>query len=145
MKKIENNLEINGMVNEPYADEQPAPKKRGRKPKAETANTVVPAIGPDDNRKPLNNLTNCGAWSTPAKNIPMTYMTVEIQWLENALGLSPNSKKLLEDFIASNAPDAPSREQEIEALGEENIFDRSVNIFPREISFMITKLIASWT
>lgn len=77
-------------------------------------------------------IVNNGGWNTTVKpEVPMTYMHVEIEWLEKALGTSPNNKELLAEYIASNAPDALSKEQEVEALGEDNVFAKGVNIYPK--------------
>lgn len=77
---------------------------------------------------------NRGQWSStvPSKaNIPMHYMHVEVEWLEKALGTSPNNKDILESYIASKAPDAKSIEEEIAAIGEEEVFDRQVLVYPK--------------
>ena len=61
----------------------------------------------------------------------MPYMHVEILWTENALGTSPSNKQLLTDYIASRAPDALSREEEIAQLGKNETMDKSINIYPK--------------
>jgi len=58
-------------------------------------------------------------------------MKIKITFLEETLGLSPSSPEILDEFIASKAPDAMSVEEEIEALGEEAVINKSKTIFPR--------------
>ena len=80
--------------------------------------------------QPVNN----GNWSSTAPdkaNIPMHYLHVEIEWLEKALGTSPNNKDLLSSYIASKAPDAKSMEEEIAAIGEDEVINQQVLVYPK--------------
>jgi hypothetical protein len=61
----------------------------------------------------------------------MQQMWIEIELLESALGTSPSDKELLSTYIASKAPDAASREEEIAAMGETEVVDKATTIFPR--------------
>ena len=109
-------------------EEAPAPKKRGRKKKTESEPSKEQATTPATHNEAVNN----GEWSTPAApQIPMHYMHVEVKWIEKALATLPNNKELLASYIAKNAPDAPTMAEEIEAIGEEEVMDRTVNIYPK--------------
>lgn len=58
-------------------------------------------------------------------------MKVRVTWLTPALGMSPNDKDILAEFIASKAPDAKSREEEIAAVGTDAVEEKSITVFPR--------------
>lgn len=120
------------------------PKKRGRKPKAKVESSSEVATEPKKenaaeetsttrqrNPKANDHPINGGNWSSTQPQVPMYYMTVEVEFLEKALGTSPSNEELLREFIASKAPDAPSREQEIAAIGESEAFDKTINIYPK--------------
>lgn len=79
-----------------------------------------------------------GAWSNPKDSMIYEKMFVELELLEPALGTSPNNKELLAEYIASRAPDAASREEEIAALGEETVTKKQMTVFMRGY-FDITK------
>lgn len=74
---------------------------------------------------------NSGNWSSTTPQVPMHYMHVEIEWLEKALGTSPNNANILGDYIASKAPDALTKEQEIAAIGQDEVMDKQVCIYPK--------------
>lgn len=63
-------------------------------------------------------------------------MTVEVIFFEEVLGGSSSDPDIYDRFIASKAPDAPSRNQEITALieseGIEEAQERSMTVFPRD-------------
>lgn len=61
----------------------------------------------------------------------MIIMKVRISTLEAMLGTASNNKELHADFIASHAPDAKSREEEIEAVGVEEVVEKAMTVFPR--------------
>ena len=50
---------------------------------------------------------------------------------EEALGMMPASKEIYTKFIAANAPDAKTREQEIEENGIEEMVKQGTTVFPR--------------
>ena len=50
---------------------------------------------------------------------------------EELLGTSASSKEIHEEFIASRAPDAPSREEEVAAIGVDEVVEKSKTVFPR--------------
>ena len=61
----------------------------------------------------------------------MKTMKVKLTFTEDALGMSPNDKELHARYIASNAPDAKTMTEEIEAIGEKEVREREMNVFPR--------------
>lgn len=72
-----------------------------------------------------------GQFNSPTESIEYERMYVELELMESALGTSPSSKDLLEEFIASNAPDALTRTEEIAAIGESSVVAKGTTIFPR--------------
>ncbi len=61
----------------------------------------------------------------------MKEMKVRITLTEEMLGMASSNPDIHDDFIASNAPDAPSRAEEIEALGVEAVQEKGRTVFPR--------------
>lgn len=59
-------------------------------------------------------------------------LKVRIKFLEEVLGMSPNSQEVYGDFIASKAPNAPSAEEEIAAVGVVEYADKQRTVFPRD-------------
>ena len=74
-----------------------------------------------------------GAWSNPWSSIDMECHYFELELLEDCLGTGPSDKDLLSTFIASRAPDAASREEEIAALGEDTLVQKGTTVFYRGI------------
>ena len=62
----------------------------------------------------------------------MKHIKVKITFTEDCLGTASADPELHSRFIASNAPDAPSREEEIAAVGAEEVEERSMTVFPRD-------------
>ena len=62
----------------------------------------------------------------------MKEMKVRLTFLEEVLGTASSDPEIHETYIASNAPDAPTRKEEVEALGVEEVFEKSMTIFPKE-------------
>ena len=58
-------------------------------------------------------------------------MRVVVTLLDEMLGMSPSNPEVADEFIASKAPDAKSRTEEIEALGVEAVQEKSKTVFPR--------------
>lgn len=54
-----------------------------------------------------------------------------ITFFEEVLGLSSANPEIHAEFIASKAPDAPSREEEIAALGVEAVEEKGMTVFPK--------------
>lgn len=62
----------------------------------------------------------------------MKEMKVRLTFLEEVLGTASSDPEIHETYIASNAPDAPTIKEEVEALGVEEVFEKSMTIFPKE-------------
>ena len=58
-------------------------------------------------------------------------MKVRLTFTEQILGTANSNKEIHAEFIASKAPDAPSREEEIEAIGVDQEIKKSTTIFSR--------------
>lgn len=54
-----------------------------------------------------------------------------IELTEDLLGTASNDPEIHETFIAKNAPDAPSRQEEIAALGTDVVAGKSKTVFPK--------------
>lgn len=61
----------------------------------------------------------------------MKELKIKITLTEEMLGMTPADPEIFDAFIASNAPDAPTREEEIEAFGVEAMQEKGTTIFPR--------------
>lgn len=61
----------------------------------------------------------------------MKTMKVRLTLIEEALGMTPADKDIHETYIASNAPDAPSMEEEIAAMGINEVVEKQKTIFPK--------------
>ncbi len=62
----------------------------------------------------------------------MKELKVKLTFFEEVLGTASADKEIHKSYIASNSPDAPSLTEEIEALGEEEVIEKSMTIFPKE-------------
>ena len=62
----------------------------------------------------------------------MKNLKIRLTFTEDCLGTASADKEIHTRFIASNAPDAPSREEEIAAVGVEEVEERSMTVFPRD-------------
>lgn len=62
----------------------------------------------------------------------MTSMKVRLTFTEELLGTASADPALHETFIASKAPDAPSMAEEVEAIGVEEVVEKSKTIFPKD-------------
>ena len=61
----------------------------------------------------------------------MKEIKVRITLLEEMLGTASANPEIHEEFIASKAPDALSMEEEIEALGVDEVIEKGKTVFPR--------------
>lgn len=61
----------------------------------------------------------------------MKEMRVRLTLLEEILGTASNNPEIHSEFIASKAPDAKSREEEIEAIGVDAEIEKDMTVFPR--------------
>lgn len=59
-------------------------------------------------------------------------MKVRLTFTEELLGMANADPNIHEAFIASNAPDAPSTAEEVEALGVEEVVEKAKTVFPRD-------------
>lgn len=57
-------------------------------------------------------------------------MHVRLTLTEEMLGTNPGDEEVYDRFIASNAPDAPTRQEEIEAFGIGDVADKGRTVFP---------------
>lgn len=61
----------------------------------------------------------------------MNTLKARITFTEEILGTASNDKDIHEEFIASKAPDAPSMEEEVAAVGVEEVVAKGKTVFPR--------------
>lgn len=62
----------------------------------------------------------------------MKKLQVTIELLYELLGTCNSDPAIHEKFIASKAPDAPSREEEVAALGVDEVVEKGKTVFPKE-------------
>lgn len=62
----------------------------------------------------------------------MKEMKVRLTFTEEVLGTASNDKEIHAEFIASKAPDAPSREEEIAAIGVEEAIAKGKTVFSKD-------------
>lgn len=63
--------------------------------------------------------------------LPFRIYKVRLTFKEEILGTATSDPEVHERFIASKAPDAPSREEEVESLGVEAVTRQGMTIFSR--------------
>ena len=61
----------------------------------------------------------------------MRILKCRLTTIEALLGTASNNKALHSEFIASHAPDAPSREEEIAAVGVDEVIEKGTTVFSR--------------
>lgn len=61
----------------------------------------------------------------------MKEMKVRLTFTENLLGTASGDPEIHRNFIAAKAPDAKTREEEVAAVGVEDVVEKSMTIFPR--------------
>ena len=61
----------------------------------------------------------------------MKELKVMVTFTEELLGTASANPDIHEEFIAGKAPDAPSREEEVAAIGAEEVFEKGMTVFPR--------------
>lgn len=154
--EIENTTVEQEVIDGVEVQETPAPKKRTRRTKAEIeaakaaeaaakAETAEAEEGAEEvvEEKPKRGrkkATEAAAapkkkidrhsFNTPEQSLVQKFgMNVEIVLLEKALGTTPSDPNLLSTYIASNAPDAKSRQEEIEDLGVEEVEKKTTTVF----------------
>lgn len=62
----------------------------------------------------------------------MKTMKIKITIEEEMLGMSPASPEIHREFIASKGPNAQTIEEEVAALGEDEVVEKSITVFPRD-------------
>lgn len=58
-------------------------------------------------------------------------LKVRATMFEEILGTASANPEIHEEFIASKAPNAPSRDEEVAAIGAEEVFEKGMTVFPR--------------
>lgn len=61
----------------------------------------------------------------------MKELKIKIMLTEEMLGMAASDPNIHEQYIASQAPDAPSVAEEVEALGVERVIENQMTVFPR--------------
>ena len=62
----------------------------------------------------------------------MKTLKVHVEFFEEMLALQPGDPNIYSNFIASKAPDAESREEEIAAIGAYEYEDKNMSVFARD-------------
>lgn len=62
----------------------------------------------------------------------MKEMKVRLTFIEEILGTASNDKELHAEYIASKAPDAISKKEEIEAIGVEGVIEKGKTVFLKD-------------
>lgn len=62
----------------------------------------------------------------------METMKVRLTFTEEVLGTASANPDIHREFIASKAPDAPSVEDEVAAVGADEVADKGTTVFPRD-------------
>ena len=58
-------------------------------------------------------------------------MKIRITFMEEVLGSSPAKQEIYRDYIASKAPDAATIEDEVAAVGVDEVTEQGMTVFPR--------------
>lgn len=58
-------------------------------------------------------------------------MKVRLTFTEEILGTLPADPEIYGTFIGSKAPDAPTKEEEVEALGVDAVIEKGMTVFPK--------------
>ena len=61
----------------------------------------------------------------------MKELKVKLTLTEEALGMMPTDKEIHETYIAGKAPDAPKIEEEIAAVGVDEVVEKTMTVFPK--------------
>lgn len=62
----------------------------------------------------------------------MIKVKVRMTFIEHMLGTASGNPDIHKEYIASNAPDAATMKEEVEAIGTEGVFEKSMTVFPRD-------------
>lgn len=58
-------------------------------------------------------------------------LKVRLTFTEEVLGTASNDPEIHDNYIASKAPDAPTRKEEVAALGTGEVIEKGMTVFPR--------------
>ena len=61
----------------------------------------------------------------------MVTLKIKVTFDEEVLGTAANNPDIHREYIATNSPNALTIEEEVEAIGVEEVFDKSMTVFPR--------------
>ena len=61
----------------------------------------------------------------------MKKIKVRLTFIDELLGMMPNSKELYREYIASKSPDATTIEDEVAAVGVDKVLENGTTVFPR--------------
>ena len=61
----------------------------------------------------------------------MKEIRVRVTTIEEMLGTASADKEIHREFIASKGPDAKNIEEEVEAVGADDVFEKAMTIFPK--------------
>lgn len=62
----------------------------------------------------------------------MEKLHVKLTFVEPILGTAPNNEEIYRDFIGSKAPDAATIEDEVAAVGADEVAEKGMTVFPRD-------------
>ncbi len=62
----------------------------------------------------------------------ITELRVRLTFTDEALGMMPANPDIHEKYIASKSPDAATIEEEVEAVGVEEVVEKTMTVFPKE-------------
>ena len=62
----------------------------------------------------------------------MKEVNVRLTLTEEMLGTATANEQIYTDYIGSNAPDAPSLAEEVEALGADAVEEKAMTVFPKD-------------
>lgn len=62
----------------------------------------------------------------------MKTIEIKITFTEEVLGTSPSDEDIYRNFIATKAPDAATIEEEVEALGVDEVTEKGMTVFARD-------------
>lgn len=59
-------------------------------------------------------------------------LKVKVTFTDEVLGMMPSDPKIYEQYIASKSPDAMTIEEEVAAIGAEEVIEKSMTVFPKD-------------
>ena len=62
----------------------------------------------------------------------MIILKVKVTFDEEVLGTASANPDIHKEYIASNAPNAATMKEEVEAIGAEEVFEKSMTVFPKD-------------